>query len=187
MVILCYLILSYLSKSWQLTCTDLNPISVQDMSIRLLRLLTFAILVPGCPSRIWSFVVCLLTCTQQSSYTATTLGEACALVANQSVDCRATTLFTIGLNSAKVWNRGFNWPVFGVRMHKKAPTPARHFEILRNNQRRLIIGQYLIINQTNDHSVYLTYSSYCWSGQYNYLSLLLFSLSHTTHLKCWQK
>ena len=44
-----------------------------------------------------------------------------ALAANQSDDCRATTLFTIGLNSAKVWNRGFNWPVFGVRMHKKSP------------------------------------------------------------------
>ena len=49
------------------------------------------------------------------------LGENCALTANQSVDFRATTLFNIGLNSAKVWNRGFNWPVFGVRMHKKSP------------------------------------------------------------------
>ena len=50
-----------------------------------------------------------------------TLGENCALAANQSVDCRATTLFTIGLNSAKVWNKGFNWPEFGVWMHKKSP------------------------------------------------------------------
>ena len=33
---------------------------------------------------------------------ADTLGENCALVANQSVDCRATILFTISLNSAKV-------------------------------------------------------------------------------------
>ena len=49
------------------------------------------------------------------------LGENCALAANKSVDCRATTLFTIGLNSAKVWNRGFNWPVFSVLMHKKSP------------------------------------------------------------------
>ena len=47
------------------------------------------------------------------------LGENCALAANQSVDCHVTTLFTIGLNSAKVWNRAFNWPVFGVPMHKK--------------------------------------------------------------------
>ena len=31
-----------------------------------------------------------------------TLGENCALAANQSVDCRATILFTISLNSAKV-------------------------------------------------------------------------------------
>ena len=30
------------------------------------------------------------------------LGENCALAANQSVEFRATTLFTIGLNSAKV-------------------------------------------------------------------------------------
>ena len=30
------------------------------------------------------------------------LGENCALAANQSVDCRLTTLFTIGLNTAKV-------------------------------------------------------------------------------------
>ena len=30
------------------------------------------------------------------------LGENCALAANQSVDCRATILFTISLNSSKV-------------------------------------------------------------------------------------
>ena len=30
------------------------------------------------------------------------LGENCTLAANQSVDCRATILFTISLNSAKV-------------------------------------------------------------------------------------
>ena len=30
------------------------------------------------------------------------LGENCALAANQSVDCRATILFTISLNSGKV-------------------------------------------------------------------------------------
>ena len=30
------------------------------------------------------------------------LAEKCALAANQSVDCRATILFTISLNSAKV-------------------------------------------------------------------------------------
>ena len=30
------------------------------------------------------------------------LGENCVLAANQSLDCRATTLFTICLNSAKV-------------------------------------------------------------------------------------
>ena len=54
-------------------------------------------------------------------------GENCALAAFQSVNCSATTLFTVGLNSAKVWNRGFNWPVFSVnwpvfsvRMHKKS-------------------------------------------------------------------
>ena len=35
------------------------------------------------------------------------------MAANQSVDCHATTLFTIDLNSAKVRNRGFNRPVFG--------------------------------------------------------------------------
>ena len=34
------------------------------------------------------------------------LGENCALAANQSVDCQVTILFTISLNSAKVWNRG---------------------------------------------------------------------------------
>ena len=34
------------------------------------------------------------------------------------MDC---ILFTISLNSAKVWTRGFNWPVFGVGMHKKSP------------------------------------------------------------------
>ena len=55
------------------------------------------------------------------SLTFTTLAENCALAGNQSVDCRATTRFTIGLYSAKVWNRGFNWPVFGVRIHKKSP------------------------------------------------------------------
>ena len=37
------------------------------------------------------------------------------------MDCHATTLFTVSLYSAKVWNRGFNWPVFSVRMHKKSP------------------------------------------------------------------
>ena len=49
------------------------------------------------------------------------LEENCALTANQSVDCRATILFTISLNSAKLWNREFNWPVFSVGMHKKSP------------------------------------------------------------------
>ena len=49
------------------------------------------------------------------------LGENCALAANQSVDCRATILFTISQNSAKVWNRGYNWPVFGDEMDKKSP------------------------------------------------------------------
>ena len=48
-------------------------------------------------------------------------GENYVLTANQSVDCHATTLFTISLNSAEVWNRGFNWPVFGVEMHKQSP------------------------------------------------------------------
>ena len=43
------------------------------------------------------------------------------MAANQSVDSRAAILFTISLNSAKVWNRGFNWPVFGVGMHEKSP------------------------------------------------------------------
>ena len=52
------------------------------------------------------------------------LGENCTLAANQSVDCRATILFTISLNSAKVWNRGFNWPVFGVGMRKKSPNDS---------------------------------------------------------------
>ena len=28
----------------------------------------------------------------------------------------------LSLNSAKVWNRGFNWPVFGVGMNKKSPS-----------------------------------------------------------------
>ena len=32
----------------------------------------------------------------------TALGENCALAANQSVDCHATTPFTIDLNSEKV-------------------------------------------------------------------------------------
>ena len=49
------------------------------------------------------------------------LGENYALAANQWEVCRATILFTISLNSAKVWNRGFNWPVFGVVMPKKSP------------------------------------------------------------------
>ena len=49
------------------------------------------------------------------------LGENCVLATNQSVDCCATILFTIILNSAKVWNRGCNWPVFGVGMHMKSP------------------------------------------------------------------
>ena len=47
-------------------------------------------------------------------------GENCALAVNQSVDCRATILFTISLDSAKVWNGGFSWPVFGVATHKKS-------------------------------------------------------------------
>ena len=38
-----------------------------------------------------------------------TLGENWELGTNQSVVCRATTLFT---KSAKMWNRGFNWPVY---------------------------------------------------------------------------
>ena len=46
----------------------------------------------------------------------------------QSVDCHATVLFTISLSSAKVWNRGFNWPVFGVGMHKKSPNASTLFE-----------------------------------------------------------
>ena len=50
-------------------------------------------------------------CCFWSISTRHTLGENCALAANQSVDCRATTPFTIGLNSAKAGNRGFNWPV----------------------------------------------------------------------------
>ena len=41
------------------------------------------------------------------------LGENCALATIQSVDCHATTIFTIGLNFAKVRNRGFHLPVFG--------------------------------------------------------------------------
>ena len=41
-------------------------------------------------------------CSVQASCEQTVLGENCALAANQSVDCRVTTLFTIGLNSAKV-------------------------------------------------------------------------------------
>ena len=49
------------------------------------------------------------------------LGENCALATNQSADCHTTTLFTISLNYAKVWNRGFNWSVFSVGMHKKSP------------------------------------------------------------------
>ena len=55
-------------------------------------------------------------------FTVSALGENCALAANQSVNCHATILFTISLNSAKVWNMGFNWLVFGVGMHKKSPT-----------------------------------------------------------------
>ena len=63
-----------------------------------------------------------LTCELCSfEYSVVTLGENCALAANQSVDCPATTLFTISLNSAKAWNRGFNWTVFSVGMHKKSP------------------------------------------------------------------
>ena len=58
----------------------------------------------------------LVECTYNNS-----LGEKCALATNQSVDCRTTILFTISLNSAKVWNWGFNWPVFSVGMHNKSP------------------------------------------------------------------
>ena len=56
--------------------------------------------------------------TQAMSFS---LAENCALADNQLVDCRATTLFTIGLNSAKVWNKAFNWPRFDVGMYKKSP------------------------------------------------------------------
>ena len=52
------------------------------------------------------------------------LGENCALAAKRSVDCHATILFTISLNSAKLWNSQFNWPVFGVGMHKKSPNDS---------------------------------------------------------------
>ena len=58
-------------------------------------------------------------------YVMVSLGEDCALAANQSVDCRITILYTISLNSAKVTNRRFNWPVFGVGMHKKSPNVIR--------------------------------------------------------------
>ena len=58
-----------------------------------------------------------LSCLDKHSTLA--LGENCALAANQSVDCCATIIFTISLKSAKVWNRGFNSPVFDVGMHKK--------------------------------------------------------------------
>ena len=65
----------------------------------------------------------------ENSYT---LGENCALATDQSVDWHATILFTVSINSAKVWNRGFNWPVFGVGMHKKSPND----ECEKNNDRR---------------------------------------------------
>ena len=42
--------------------------------------------------------------------------QLCVLRENSS-----TTLFAVGLNSAKVWNRGFNLLVFGVRVHNKSP------------------------------------------------------------------
>ena len=45
-----------------------------------------------------------------------TLGENCAFAANQS-------------------NRGFNWPVFGVRMHKKSPNAT---EIMEKHVRYLM-------------------------------------------------
>ena len=61
------------------------------------------------------------------------LGENCALAANQSVDCHTTIVFTISLNSAGVWNRGFNWPVFSVGMHKKSPNaPPEKTEVIQN-------------------------------------------------------
>ena len=47
----------------------------------------------------------------------------------QSVDCHATILFTISINSAKVWNRGFNWPLLGVWMHKKSPNDFSFFQV----------------------------------------------------------
>ena len=48
-------------------------------------------------------------------------GENCLLAANQLVDCHGTTILAIGLYSTKVWYMWFNWPEFGVRMHKKSP------------------------------------------------------------------
>ena len=51
----------------------------------------------------------LVVTRQNVPITSIPLGENCALAANQSI------------SSAKVWNRGFNWPVFGVGMHKKSP------------------------------------------------------------------
>ena len=45
----------------------------------------------------------LIACGEHKDLDVTPpLGENCALVANQSVDCRATTLFIVGLNFAKV-------------------------------------------------------------------------------------
>ena len=44
----------------------------------------------------------LLLLTKQLISTVASLGENCALAANQSVDCRAAILFTISLDSAKV-------------------------------------------------------------------------------------
>ena len=68
-----------------------------------------------------NFVHYIRCFTKRSKILFTTLGENRALAANQSVDCHATILFTISLNSTKVENRRFNWPVFSVGMHKKSP------------------------------------------------------------------
>ena len=48
------------------------------------------------------------------------------------MDYHATILFTISLNSPKVWNRGFHWPVFGVGMHRKSPNV--HFFFCFNHE-----------------------------------------------------
>ena len=82
-----------------------------------------AVCVIKVKNELWDYELIINNSCQELSLrrVSLSLGENCALAASQSVDCRDTILFIISLISAKVWNKGFNWPVFGVGMHKKYP------------------------------------------------------------------